>query len=522
MAAPWRRAIRPRGAQTTITFTVANSGDADLTLSRATSSGASNVTVNSISAPASTTVAPSGSTTFTVNYTPTLAGAFSFDLSVVNDDGDENPYNFTVSGTATGTPEIGLSGSIGGVVADGGTLAQGSQVAAGAVVLTVTVENTGTDTLTLATATSSALSNVTVNSISAPASTTVAPSGSTTFTVSYTPTLAGAFSFDLSMVNDDSDENPYNFTVSGTATGTPEIGLSGSIGGAVADGGTLAQGSQVAAGAVAVTFTVENTGTDTLTLSTATSSALSNVTVNSISAPASTTVAPSGSTTFTVNYTPTLAGAFSFDLSMVNDDGDENPYNVTVSGTATGEPEIAITSSISGALTDGGADAHGVRGAGSTVTVTYTVENTGTDTLNITTPSVANAISGEANATVSSLVIGSTTLVPGATTNMVIQYAPTIAGVYVFNIDLLSNDSDEATFDIEVTGSALGAPEIGVTGSIGGAVIDGGTLAQGSQTAGNACDGDLYGGEHGHRCPEPHQSARDQSGQRHHRQYRCL
>ncbi len=467
-----------------VTFTVENTGTGTLTLSTATSSGASNVTVNSISAPASTTVAPSGSTTFTVNYTPTLAGAFSFDLSVVNDDGDENPYNFTVSGTATGTPEIGLSGSIGGAVADGGTLAQGSQVAAGAVAVTFTVENTGTGTLTLSTATSSGASNVTVNSISAPASTTVAPSGTTTFTVNYTPTIAGAFSFDLSMVNDDGDENPYNVTVSGTATGTPEIGLSGSIGGAVADGGTLAQGSQVAAGAVAVTFTVENTGTDTLTLATATSSGASNATVNSISAPASTTVAPSGSTTFTVNYTPTLAGAFSFDLSMVNDDGDENPYDVTVSGTATGTPEIAITSSISGALTDGGADAHGVRGAGSTVTVTYTVENTGTDTLNITTPSVANAISGEANATVSSLVIGSTTLVPGATTNMVIQYAPTIAGAYVFNIDLLSNDSDEATFDIEVTGSALGAPEIGVTGSIGGAVIDGGTLAQGSQTAG--------------------------------------
>ncbi|MDV4167601.1 choice-of-anchor D domain-containing protein [Rhodovulum sp. FJ3] len=467
-----------------VTFTVENTGTGTLTLSTATSSGASNVTVNSISAPASTTVAPSGTTTFTVNYTPTLAGAFSFDLSMVNDDSDENPYNVTVSGDATGAPEIGLSGSIGGAVADGGTLAQGTQTAASAVAVTFTVENTGTDTLTLATATSSALSNVTVNSISAPASTTVAPSGSTTFTVNYTPTIAGAFSFDLSMVNDDSDENPYNVTVSGTATGAPEIGLSGSIGGVVADGGTLAQGSQTASGAVALTVTVENTGTDTLTLATATSSGASNVTVNSISAPASTTVAPSGSTTFTVNYTPTIAGAFGFDLSMVNDDSDENPYNVTVSGTATGAPEIAISSSISGGLTDGGTDGHGTRVAGNTVSVTYTIENTGTDTLNITTPSLANAISGEANATVSSLVIGSTTLVPGGTTNMVIQYAPTIAGAYGFDIDLVSNDADETNFDIAVTGSASGFPDIGVSASIGGSVNDGGTLAQGTQTAG--------------------------------------
>lgn len=473
------------GVTQTVTYTVTNSGNLNLNIASISFSGQSNITSAVLSTSPATVVSPGGgTTTFAIDYTATTAGAFSFLVEIASNDADESPFDFTVSGTAAGLPEVGLSGSIGGAVADGGTLAQGTQTAASAVAVTFTVENTGTDTLTLATATSSALSNVTVNSISAPASTTVAPSGTTTFTVNYTPTIAGAFSFDLSMVNDDSDENPYNVTVSGTATGAPEIGLSGSIGGAVADGGTLDQSSQAAGSAVALTVTVSNSGTDTLTLSTATSSGASNVTVNSISAPASTTVAPGGTTTFTVNYTPTIAGAFGFDLSMVNDDGDENPYNVTVSGTATGAPEIAISSSISGALTDGGTDGHGVRGAGSTVTVTYTVENTGTDTLNITTPTLANAISGEANATVSSLVIGSTTLVPGATTNMVIQYAPTIAGAYVFNIDLLSNDSDEATFDIEVTGSALGAPEIGVTGSIGGAVADGGTLAQGTQTAG--------------------------------------
>ncbi|MDO3385442.1 hypothetical protein QWI17_06265, partial [Gilvimarinus sp. SDUM040013] len=67
----------------------------------------SNVTINAIGAPGSTTIgAGGGSTTFTVQYTPTLAGAFSFDLSFVNDDADENPFNFTVSGTGSGAPEI--------------------------------------------------------------------------------------------------------------------------------------------------------------------------------------------------------------------------------------------------------------------------------------------------------------------------------------------------------------------------------------------------------------------------------
>ncbi|WP_269580828.1 choice-of-anchor D domain-containing protein [Roseibium sp. Sym1] len=483
------------GSALTLTFTVTNSGTDDLTIATATSSSLTNVTVNSIGAPSSTTVSPSGGTeTFTVQYTPTIAGAFSFDLSFVNDDSDENPYNFTVSGTATGTPEISVAetGQGQGAVADGGTLAQGSQAAGSALTLTFTVTNSGTDDLTIATATSSSLTNVTVNSIGAPSSTTVSPSGGTeTFTVQYTPTIAGAFSFDLSFVNDDSDENPYNFTVSGTATGTPEISVAetGQGQGAVADGGTLAQGSQAAGSALTLTFTVTNSGTDDLTIATATSSSLTNVTVNSIGAPSSTTVSPSGGTeTFTVQYTPTVAGAFSFDLSFVNDDSDENPYNFTVSGTATGTPEISVaeTGQGQGAVADGGTLAQGSQAAGSALTLTFTVTNSGTDDLTIATATSSSLT----NVTVNSIgAPSSTTVSPsGGTETFTVQYTPTIAGAFSFDLSFVNDDSDENPYNFTVSGTATGTPEISVseTGQGQGAVADGGTLAQGSQAAGSA------------------------------------
>ncbi|MCY0093706.1 choice-of-anchor D domain-containing protein [Hoeflea ulvae] len=472
------------GSPVTVTYTVTNSGTDDLTLATATASGASNVTVDSVAAPLSTTVTSGGgTTTFQVQYTPTTAGAFSFGLSFVNDDGDENPFNFTVSGTASGAPEIAVSSSISGTVADAGTDAQGTQVAGSQVTVTYTVTNSGTGSLTLATAISSSPSNVTVDSIGAPASTTVAGGGATTtFVVKYTPTLAGAFSFGLSFVNDDGDENPFNYTVSGTATGTPEIAVSSSVGGAMSDAGTDAQGTRVAGSHVTVTYTVTNSGTDDLTLATATASGASNVTVDSVAAPLSTTVTGGSSTTFQVRYTPTLAGAFSFSLSFVNDDGDENPFNFTVSGTATGAPEIAVSSSIGGAVSDGGTDAQGAQTAGIPVTVTYTVTNSGTDDLTLATAtalSPSNVVVGSIGAPASTTVTGG-----GATTTFQVQYTPTLAGAYSFNLSFVNDDGDENPFNFTVSGTAGGTPEIAVSSSVSGAIADSGSDAQGTRVAG--------------------------------------
>lgn len=296
------------------------------------------------------TVAANASCTLQVDVVASSVGG------LVNTTGDLTS-SLGNSGTASDTltvnaaPEIEVveTGQGQGAIADGGTLAQGTQTAGASLTLTFTVTNNGSADLTIATATSSALDNVTVNSISAPTNTTVSSGGGTeTFTVQYTPTLAGAFSFGLSFTNDDSDEDPYNFTVSGTATGTPEISVdeTGLNQGPVADGGTLAQGTQSEGSPVTLTFTVKNSGTADLTIATATSSSLANVTVNSISAPSNTTVtAGDGTETFTVQYTPTASGAFSFDLSFTNDDSDENPFNFTVSGSTIGVPTgIAIQS----------------------------------------------------------------------------------------------------------------------------------------------------------------------------------
>ena len=463
---------QPAGSETVLSFTVTNSGNADLTLGNMRVVSSSNVTNAGLRAYGKTTVWQGEETFIAYAYTPINPGAFSLEVSFDNNDSDENPYTFTISGTATQTPEIEVAetGQKQGDIADGGTLDQGTQAAGSTTTLTFTVTNSGTADLTLGTATSSSASNVTVNAISAPGSTTMSPSGTTTFDVKYTPTLVGAFSFDLSFDNSDGDEAPYNFTISGSATGAPEISVAetGQGQGAIADGGTLDQGTRTPGTATTLTFTVTNSGTADLVLVRATYNSPSNVTVNDISGfgfPPK--VSPGGTKTFDVQYTPTSGGAFSFNLSLGNDDSDENPYTFTVSGTALAPAEISVNSSEGGAIVDGGTDTIASKPtAGSAASVTYTISNSGAAPLSITAPTISTNVTSTTNVTVNSLTLASTSVPADGTTTLEVNYTPTTSGDFSFAFNFANSDSDESPFNITASGSSVGVPH-GVAASSG-------------------------------------------------------
>ena len=88
------------------TFTIANSGTAPLTLSgtprvQITGANASDFTV---SVQPSSSVTAGSTTTFQVTFSPTATGVRSATISIANDDGNENPYNFSIQGTGTTAP----------------------------------------------------------------------------------------------------------------------------------------------------------------------------------------------------------------------------------------------------------------------------------------------------------------------------------------------------------------------------------------------------------------------------------
>lgn len=151
----------------------------------------------------------------------TVLGKVNDVLSFVYHDLAPGWAHLPSSGTATiadpaFTPEI--SATYGGSnLADGGTIALGS-VATGAHVVPVIVTNSGTGALSIGVPTNGTDSNIASVTFSQSVPKVLLPGESYTLTITVTDGGAGAFSTVITAVTNDSDENPFNFTISGSAT----------------------------------------------------------------------------------------------------------------------------------------------------------------------------------------------------------------------------------------------------------------------------------------------------------------
>jgi hypothetical protein len=208
------------------TFTIQNTGTANLTLSNPTISG-TNSGDFSINANPITTVAATGSTTFQVTFNPSASGTRTATISISNNDSNEGTYDFAIQGTGV-DPEINVQGN-GNNIVDGDPTPTstdhsdfGSQsICSGSIVKTFTIQNTGTSNLTLSNPTISGTHSADF-SITANPSTPLAASGSTTFNVTFDPSAIGIRSANISFTNNDCNEATYDFAIQGTGTdGTP-------------------------------------------------------------------------------------------------------------------------------------------------------------------------------------------------------------------------------------------------------------------------------------------------------------
>ena len=276
--------------------------------------------------------------------------------------------------------------------------------------------------------------------------------------------------------------NTWNVDLIPNAT-TPEIavfdGSAPPAGERMDNVGTLDFRSvDIGSSSTAQTFTIRNDGTANLTgiaVNTAVTGNPGDFTVNT--AGMLTTLAPNATTSFTITFSPTATGSRAAVVEIASNDADENPFDITLSGTGLA-PEVVVhngSHSLAPELSDGQVTAVSFGSTAPNVAsvLNFLVRNTGDADLDITTITVPSGYTTNGAAAV---------IAPGADYGFQVSLESATPATYAGSITINSDDLNEAAFDFPVTGSVV-APgsspvvnvggDIAVQGTTGSAVLGG-------------------------------------------------
>ncbi len=444
------------------TFTIQNLGTSVLNVTSVTSSNAAEfVLVGGVAA-----IPAGGSTTFTLVFSPGAASGYrTSTITVASDDSDEASYTFTASGTGTAAPlpEINVKEVAGSNVYDDGGAGTvqinfGNQnSSAGTIVKTFQIKNVGNANLNITSVTGGGVFTATN------VSTSLAAGASTTFTVTFDPAASILYQQTITVNSTDIDEAVFTFDVNGYGI-EQEIAIN-QAGTNVADGATYTFTPSISVGSssTVIFITIQNTGTDTLTLMTPfTLGTGTNFSI--VSQPGSTSLASGGSTVFGVVFHPTVTGVLNDTIAFGSNDINENPYNITLQGTGIA-PEITVSAAADAGTYSYWTLANSVD-VGASNTQTITISNAaGAAPLVIGGISVSGANASEFSLDLSSTLM---TIPAGSNTTFDMTFSPSSSGAKGAVLTILSNDDStdldsEENYGITISATAnAGTPDINV------------------------------------------------------------
>ena len=343
-----------------------------------------------------------------------------------------------------------------------------------AAVKTFTITNTGTKELRIQ-AISIDEEDETWFTINSSSMTSLLPKeGNTNFTVKFKPTSNEHRSIRVIILSDDEDENPYTFTVEGNGYGTPVLipdmnVKQGTIDILNGNPSPIEFGNVEVDASSAKMFTIENTGQGELSIFDISALPGSGTTAGEFSVIAPDIPAAlfeTDNTDFTVVFKPNTTGLKSATIVIQNDDPDESPYSFTVQGNGSPVPHPDIN------VKQGPVDlpyASGIYNFGyvesstSSSPVSFTIENRGTATLDISSVSVTFGDPLQFIVDTSPPMVFS--ISPGSSTSFLITFAPNVIEEHKSaTITINNNDPDEwmYTFMVEGWGVASPVPDIHV------------------------------------------------------------
>ncbi len=392
------------------TFTINNTGTADLTLSNPVLTG--DISDFIITANPSSLVIPSGSTIFTVEFDPTVIGTRTATISIANNDLDENPYTFTIQGVGVDTSIYPSSISAGddwsyldngsnqgtswsqlgyddsswssgsaelgyGEGDESTTLSFGADannkhityyfrkqltIADPSIYESIDLEAIRDDGMIVY------VNGVLVWSDNMPgvfdhttfSSAIISGAAETTWiTTNIENNLVvgtNVIAVEIHQRDGTSSDLSFDFKLSGVVPAT-EMDIQG-LGVSIANGDSTPSSSDDTnfgsenfnTGLASHTFTIENTGALDLNLTGVNPYVVitGDTSEFSLRSNPSTPIISSGSTTFTIDFDPTSLGIKTATISILNDDSDENPYTFLIQGTGIDNTPIFPSSISSG------------------------------------------------------------------------------------------------------------------------------------------------------------------------------
>ncbi len=248
-------------------------------------------------------------------------------------------------------------------------------------------------------------------------------------------------------------ENPATVSLSGQFGGSVDWAVVGVeiIPGAAADAPNITVtpanhnfGDVVVNSSASQIFEVKNTGTADLTVNSVSLLGNNAAEFNIDNGGGSFTLAPNAARDVTVSFNPLTPGAKSGTLRFDSNDPNENPLDVPLSGNAvpTPEPNIAVTpaSYNYGNVYIGNSAAH-----------SFTIRNTGSATLEVSATTLTGADAGEFGIAGG----GPFSIAPGDSQAVEITFNPATPGGKSAAWRIPSNDPDQGTLDVPLSGTAL-------------------------------------------------------------------
>lgn len=433
-----------QGTDITQTFAIENTGSADLNISNITVSG-TDYSVASVIA----TITTGATETFTVTLSGSNTGTYTSSVTIDNNDADENPFTFDLTGIITTTPEPEINvyvgtDNTGAPIADAQTSAidLGSIIQGTDIIQSFAIENTGTADLNISSISVSGTDYSITSAITA-----IATGITETFTVTLSGASTGTFAATVTIDNDDTDENPFTFDLTGVITATPEPEINVFVGAdntgtAIADAqataidfGSAEQGTDITR-----TFAIENIGADDLVISGISVDGTDYSIASSI-----TTIAVGVTETFAITLSGTNLGAFNSVVTINNNDSNEDPFT------------FDITGSIESVIIIDGEDNNGVVViSNQTIDLGSTTVNVNIDkTFVIENPSTSNTLSINSISSdnlVFEIINPPASIPPSSFDQFIVRMLASDAGSYSGNVLVSTNLND---FTFVVSGEVL-------------------------------------------------------------------